>query len=52
MRTVPFKMNIYKLAQPVGSWLHTLVKVLPMIIHPMCPREEKSRTPCPRLLRA
>lgn len=29
MRTVSLKINTYKLAQPVGSWLHTLVKVLP-----------------------
>lgn len=33
MRMVSPEIDIYKLAQPMGSWLHTLVNVFPKAIH-------------------
>lgn len=35
------KINIYKLAQPMGSWMHTLVNVLPKTVHFLSDLERK-----------
>lgn len=41
MRMVSPKVNMYKLAHAMGSWLHILVNELPKTIRSMWLREEK-----------